>query len=100
MAEETKNTAIRKANAMTESIAYPEELLDDTILEKTYGEIRLVPRSYLMSVINIGKFEQTAAFKSLRNEVVKTDWKLQGDVTKNNAYYTPQNNMIRKIKKG
>lgn len=93
----TKEVAIKKVNTMVESIAYPDELLNNTVLQKEYSQINLVYRSYIMSVLNIKKFEQNRNLNALREPVDKKDWKLQGDVTKNNAFYTPQNNMIRKL---
>lgn len=39
MDQKTRRRALQKAKNMSECMAYPEELLNDEILERTYGKV-------------------------------------------------------------
>ncbi|XP_022914109.1 neprilysin-2 isoform X2 [Onthophagus taurus] len=95
MDEKSRKRALEKAQAMSTHIAYPDELLDDKILEKFYQDLELDSEKYLMSVINLTQFATRFSFNRLRQPVNKTDWITHGRPAIVNAFYSAIENSIQ-----
>lgn len=96
MDEETKRAALDKADSMSSFIAYPDELLDDKKLEGFYAPLEITPGDYLQSVLNLTLFSTEYSLSQLRLPVNKSDWITYGDSAVVNAYYSPNDNSMRK----
>lgn len=55
-------------------IAYPDELLDDKILDDYHEDLVIDPKSYFSTKVNIKKFLSSKKFKSFGQPVNKSDW--------------------------
>lgn len=98
MDESTRREAIRKANAMTFHIGYPDELTDDEKLDEYYRGLELQNDSLFYSVLRIRKFEKMNEMKKFHQPIDKNDWREQATLTATvNAFNIPQQNTIRKL---
>ncbi|XP_065211952.1 neprilysin-2-like [Planococcus citri] len=70
---ETRQAALEKAQAVTERVAYPDELLDDDILTRLYQNLNLEPNQYYDNILKISDFRMNLIFSSVREAVNKTD---------------------------
>ncbi|XP_060860161.1 neprilysin-2-like [Metopolophium dirhodum] len=94
MDDRTREKAMDKAKAMTHTIAYPDELLDDSKLNAYYENLEVNDQDYYTSLLNWTKFSTDYEFSKLKS-FNKSDWVfLSGTVTTVNAYYQPQKNNI------
>lgn len=48
MDQATKSKALEKVNAMDSHVGYPQELLDDNVLEKYYSSVRILNKIVLI----------------------------------------------------
>jgi membrane metallo-endopeptidase-like protein 1 len=96
MDEETKKSALNKAESMSTHIAYPDELLDDNKLEEFYKKLEITPGNYLQSILNLTLFGTEYSFEKLRKPVNKSDWVTHGRPAIVNAFYSSIENSIRK----
>ncbi|KAJ3633527.1 hypothetical protein MTP99_010467 [Tenebrio molitor] len=94
MDEQTRKSALDKANTIVDHIAYPDELLDDRKLGELYDKIEVNECQFLYSALNISKFAMDYSLGRLRERVNKTDWKEHGFPAQVNAYYHPLENSI------
>lgn len=53
MDAETKEEALKKLHSMSSNIAYPKELLNNSLIEEYYRDLQLNETNYLQSAINI-----------------------------------------------
>ncbi|CAH1395389.1 unnamed protein product [Nezara viridula] len=95
MDDETREHALTKAKAMTEHIAYPDELLENDKLEKFYSGYEITDGDFLEAVLNTTKFAFEFNFGRLRDLVNKTEWFSHGRPTIVNAYYNSIENSIQ-----
>lgn len=114
MDEKTRQSALEKANTIEDHIGYPDELLDDQLLEKTFESVRNHPtemyktiyhrhfilqlevdeNQYLQSMLNISLLRKSFLFERLRQTVNKSDWLEHDNSMQVNAFYHPVENSI------
>lgn len=90
-----RKQALDKAASMVTHIAYPDELLDVSKLEKFYGNLTVNTEYYLESVLNLTTFGTEYSFGKLRQPVNKTEWISHGRPAVVNAFYSGIENSIR-----
>ncbi|XP_034935732.1 neprilysin-2-like isoform X2 [Chelonus insularis] len=95
MDEETRKSALDKAASMTTHIAYPDELLDDSKLEKFYEKLEFDDGNYLDCILNLTLFGTEYSFSKLRKPVNKSDWITHGRPAVVNAFYSSIENSIQ-----
>ncbi|XP_034236596.1 neprilysin-2 isoform X1 [Thrips palmi] len=95
MDDATRQEALNKAYAMTNHIAYPDELLDNAKLDKFYEGLEVNPDLYLESILNLTKFGTDYSFNRLRQKVNKTEWISHGRPAIVNAFYSSIENSIQ-----
>nr|CAD7452416.1 unnamed protein product [Timema tahoe] len=95
MDDETRMKGIDKAKSMSVHIAYPDELLDNSKLEKFYQNLEINPDLYLESILNLTKFGTSYSFGRLRQPVNKSEWITHGRPAVVNAYYSSIENSIQ-----
>ncbi|KAF5270898.1 hypothetical protein FQR65_LT17765 [Abscondita terminalis] len=92
----TKKNAIDKLVAMKTCIGYPEELLQDKVLERYYQSLNVDYNSYLNAILSINAFEKSNHFKGLREPAKNCYWiDNSKDVTMVNAAYHIPGNTIK-----
>lgn len=96
MDEETRKSAINKLHAMSTHIGYPDEIMDNSKIEKYYENLEIDENNYLSSVLNMNVFGTDYAFNKLRKPVNKTDWVTHARPAVVNAFYSSIENSIRK----
>lgn len=96
MDEATKEAATDKAKKMTAHIGFPNELMDDKLLNKHYENLTIDENRFFESIINIEKFELNQEIRKLRHPVNKSDWETHASVAMVNAFFNPTENSIRK----
>lgn len=72
MDEQTRKSALDKLHSMSTHIGYPDEIMNDTKIEKYYENLDVDPNNYLLSVLNMNVFGTDYAFNKLRKPVNKT----------------------------
>lgn len=96
MDEETRKSALNKLKSMSTHIGYPDEIMDNTKIEKYYENLEIDENNYLSSVLNMNVFGTDYAFNKLRQPVNKTDWVTHARPAVVNAFYSSIENSIRK----
>lgn len=95
MDEETRKSALEKAESMSTHIAYPDELLNDKKLEEFYEKLEITEGDYVQSILNLTFFGLEYSFSRLRKPVNKSDWISHGRPAIVNAYYSSIENSIQ-----
>ena len=85
MSTETKEKAMRKLNAFTYKVGYPDEWDD-------YSKLEIVDNSYIQNIMNAREFGYNEMLDKLGKPVDKTEWGMSPQTV--NAYYSPSNNEI------
>jgi putative endopeptidase len=85
MSAETKEKAMKKLNAFTYKVGYPEEWED-------YSELEIVDNSFIQNILNAREFWYNDMLEKLGQPVNKTEWGMSPQTV--NAYYSPTNNEI------
>lgn len=97
MDEKTRTEALRKLNAMQTLIGYPDELMDDSKLNKYHEDLNItVTNTFFENMLYIQKFFSDFEFRRLRQLFNKTDWVDHSKPADVNAYYSGIENNIRK----
>lgn len=96
MDEKTKKSALNKLHSMSTHIGYPDEIMDNSKIEKYYDNLKIDENNYLSSVLNMNVFGTDYAFNKLRKPVNKTDWVTHARPAVVNAFYSSIENSIRK----
>ncbi|XP_050527946.1 neprilysin-2-like [Daktulosphaira vitifoliae] len=92
----TKKNALEKAEAIEEFVAYPDELLDYSIVDKYYSKVQLEDDSdYFRSVLQLIKLRCDKSFEKLHTPVNKSDWITHGQAITVNAFYNLVENSIQ-----
>lgn len=94
--EETRVRALSKLMKMTPFVAYPDELLNETALLKTYENISIDESKFFETVLDLNKFYLYATFKDLHKPIDRNNWEVHSHVSVVNAFYSPPENTIRK----
>lgn len=95
MDEVTRAKAIRKAEALTTHIAYPNELTDVNKLEELYNGLEIEPDNLLFNTLRLRVYATDYSFNELRKPVNKTDWVTHSNAVLVNAFYNGRKNSIR-----
>ncbi|MDG2454503.1 MAG: M13 family metallopeptidase [Bacteroidia bacterium] len=85
MSTETKEKAMKKLNAFTYKVGYPDEWED-------YSKLEIVNNSYIQNIMNAREFGYNEMLEKLGKPVDKTEWGMSPQTV--NAYYSPSNNEI------
>lgn len=96
MDDETRKSALNKLRGMSTHIGYPDEIMDNSKIEKYYENLEIDENNYLSSVLNMNVFGTDYAFNKLRKPVNKTDWVTHARPAVVNAFYSSIENSIRK----
>lgn len=98
MDEKTRHSAIEKLNAMSAYIAYPDQLLDNSVIEEYYQNLSFDYDShYFVLNLAISKYENDYKLSLLRTPALRSDWYGNYDqATIVNAFYSPHKNSISK----
>ena len=97
MDEITRKAALEKAEKIIPHIAYLDEFFDDKILNDYFETLEVDSNSYLKSKINIRIFGTMHELENFRKPVNKSDWTTHGNSAVVNAFYSPNENSIRKF---
>lgn len=94
MDEQTRQRARAKAQSIRPYIGYPDELLNDTLVEEHYAKVVLQPDTYFENIMRLRKWSTDYAFGQLRKPHIKGEWKKHAQVAVVNAYYNSLENCI------
>ncbi|KAF5273620.1 hypothetical protein FQR65_LT04619 [Abscondita terminalis] len=94
--DKTRKNALEKLTSMKTCVGYPDELIDDTKLDKYYETLNVNYTTYLNIIMSIQIFELNKQLKRLREPVQKCYWiDTSNTVTIINAVYYCLNNGIQ-----
>ncbi|XP_037075247.1 neprilysin-2-like [Pollicipes pollicipes] len=82
----TRQRAIQKSKAMTYYIAYPDELLNDTMVSELYEDLQLTDDDFFQNMLNNNIFNTNYFYSKLREHADKNDWREFGEITAVNAF--------------
>jgi membrane metallo-endopeptidase-like protein 1 len=94
MDEETREEAKLKARAIATYIGYPEELLQDELVEELYTGVKMARTNFYQNVRNLRIWSTDYAFGQLRKPNKRGDWKKHARAAVVNAYYNSLENSI------
>ncbi|CAD6224826.1 GSCOCG00005572001-RA-CDS [Cotesia congregata] len=91
--EETKKNAIAKAEAIKSLIAYPDELLDDEMLEEYFADLDLDNDCFLKNSVQLKRFNWIKEMENISksfNIYYRANWNVTSfDLIKSRAHYIP-----------
>ena len=87
---------MEKSEAIEYNIAYPDELLNDTLVAEYYQELNISDDNFFQNVLNRRTFDTNKSFKKLREPADKKDLKRYGKTAIVNAFYSRDDNSIGK----
>merc|ERR1711936_1534251 len=94
MDEKTKERAKFKLNKMSQFIAYPDEMTDQSIVDSFFDPINtLTAINFMENHIKVRQFHRSQNFKQLREKVDPRDW-TKRLVAAVNAFYHPNTNIM------
>ncbi|XP_037076206.1 neprilysin-2-like [Pollicipes pollicipes] len=82
----TRQRAIQKSKAMTYYIAYPNELLNDTMVSELYEDLQLTDDDFFKNMLDSNIFNTNYFYSKLREHADKNDWREFGEITAVNAF--------------
>lgn len=94
---ETKKEALKKLRSMHSNIAYPVELLQDSLIENYYKGVKLNATNYLQSAIDIDTHGKEFVCSRYHKPVNRTDWIDHASSIYVNANYNGKTNSIQII---
>ncbi|XP_058806095.1 neprilysin-2-like isoform X2 [Phymastichus coffea] len=92
--EELRNIVLEKIDTLTAFIGYPEELLNNTIVEDFYKESSVNLENALYSYANITRVEKNFSLRLLRYAHRAHDWAINVNVPKVGANYDSDSHRI------
>ncbi|KAL0277066.1 UNVERIFIED_CONTAM: hypothetical protein PYX00_004479 [Menopon gallinae] len=92
MDNETREAAIKKANAITDMIGFPEYVLHPEQLDEKYKDLEIRDDEYFMNNIRVLQYNFKKNIEKLHTPVNKSMWDMTPATV--NAYYTPTKNKI------
>ena len=95
MDPQTRGQAHKKLSSINEYIAYPPEIMNNSILEDLYKGLQISKDSYFKNAMSIGIWSTNFHWKKLREKVDKTDWKRHANPAVVNAFYSSIENSIQ-----
>ncbi len=90
-----RRQALLKAGAMYHNVGFPDELLNDTVLDEMYKGVDVHADRLLENILQLSKHNQLRAAKMFQTSVKKHDWTSFGgfaDVV--NAFYNHGDNSL------
>ena len=95
MDDETKTKAQEKLNKMGQFIGYPEEILDEEIVEGFYEGLSMDESKYFDNLLSLARFRNEYYDSRLREPVDKNDWRDNSFVALVNAFYSFNQNYMK-----
>ncbi|XP_076451514.1 neprilysin-4-like [Babylonia areolata] len=92
MSEETKRAALEKADAIIYKIGYPDEIMNDTVLNEKIGNITITEDGYFHNHLQIFLHSRRKTLRKLREPVNREEWPVSAATV--NAFYNRQTNEI------
>jgi predicted metalloendopeptidase len=96
MDEDTKAEALKKLHGLNANIAYPSELLNDSIIESFYDDLSLNSSVFLESAIEVDLHSKRFLCSRFHEPVKRNDWVDHATSIHVNANYHGKSNSIRK----
>ncbi|XP_078614974.1 endothelin-converting enzyme homolog [Branchiostoma floridae x Branchiostoma japonicum] len=90
MDEQTKASAVEKSNHMVEKIGYPDYILNDTLLDEKFTELRVGRDSFFQNRVSGMRHQVRQMLAKLERPVDRTLWTMPPHLV--NAYYWPNTN--------
>lgn len=94
MDEETRKEAKIKARAIAPFIGYPDELLQDELVEELYKDLGFDKTNFYQNIRRARLWSTNYAFGQLRKPNKRGDWKKHARAAEVNAYYNRHENSI------
>lgn len=94
MDELTREEAKLKARAIASYIGYPDQLLQDELVEEVYAGVNMARQNFYQNVRNLRVWSTDYAFSHLRKPNKRGDWKKHARAAVVNAYYNSLENSI------
>ncbi|XP_058790781.1 neprilysin-2-like [Phymastichus coffea] len=94
MDEKTKNTAKKKLRSVKDSIAYPDEFLEDEKIDAYFQNLEVNSESFLKKHLNLNLFKFKKVLEKLIKPVDENDWTTTGYSAIVEAFYYPPMNRI------
>ena len=81
---------------MKSIVAYPDELINDSIIEKYYSNLKMEPDQFLKNILNLNRCFMNNKISQFKEPIVdRNDWADTGNyIAVANAFYLPQLNTI------
>ncbi|KAJ8668212.1 hypothetical protein QAD02_009875 [Eretmocerus hayati] len=95
MDPKTREAAIFKAESITSHVAYPDELLNDTLINDYYADLDLTRGSFLWNSLKVGFFLRSKIYHKLKEPVEKYHWSTYSETADVNAFYSPNENALQ-----
>ena len=92
--KKTADYAISKARAIKAYIGYPDELLNDTLVEEFYKDLHFGKENYLENMLSVHRWALDYSFSHLFKPSIQTDWKKHAKASTINAFYNLVSNSI------
>lgn len=74
MDDQTREAALNKLKAIAIRVGYPDEIMNNTVIEKYYEKLEIDENDYVSSISNINKFDTDNKFKDLHEAINEKDW--------------------------
>lgn len=94
MDEETRQEARLKAKSISPYIGYPDELLQDELIEEFFSGLQMSRTNFYQNVRNLRIWSTNYAFGQLRKPNKRGDWRKHAKAAVVNAYYNSLENSI------
>ncbi|KAF5269286.1 hypothetical protein FQR65_LT02587 [Abscondita terminalis] len=91
----TKNNALEKLESLLIQIGYPQELLNENVVENFYSNLSITTTSYVDAMLQTNLFHQNLKYQDLQKTLHKGDWTEYAPPTMVNAYYVRSENSIK-----
>ena len=87
MDEKTRIAALEKIDGMKSIVAYPDELMNDLLIEKYHKDLELIPDQYFKNIFKMGRLHNNHIISQLREPIIgRNDW-TSHIITSVNAFY-------------
>ena len=94
MDEDTKVQALKKLKKMDNHIAYPDEVLDENVLNLFFNGLQINDNDYFHNTINLMKMDDKKGFEKLGETFDPKNWTHHQAIAVVNAFYNPVINGI------
>lgn len=92
--QETIQRCQNKVDLMTQNIAYPDEILDDDLLNQRYAEFEVLSDSLVRTFANFQRSSLIQMISRLRDRVTLFEIDVPGGPFAINAFYSPAHNQM------